>query len=668
MGARGELSGLRLARILILCWPGLLYLPSLPVQSLEHLTELTLEQLMNVNVSVSARRGERLQESSAAVYILKNSTIKRSGATSIPELLRLVPGVEITRIGKGKWGVGIRGFNGGIFTNRLLILVDGRSAFSPAKIGMFWDTLDTLIDDIDRIEVVRGPGTALWGGNAFNGVINIVTKDSRDTVGGKAYLGAGNEERWFGAIRYGKALGRNQYGRVYFKSFERDDSTRPDGSDNYDQWTGSQGGFRLDFGAVDQGATSLQFNIYEGNQNEELILPAPGSGSATQLRRKHVRYSGMNFLAHWEKQASDKHNLRSRFTADHSTRDDLFFDLEINSYDLDLQHDFKPTQANRLLWGLAYRLTKDNLQDQYIRYSPTRREYAVTSGFAQYEHQLVESLRTIVGVKVSHNDFSGEERQPNMRMVWTPRNNSTYWLAVSDARRTPSRTEHDVIIDFDLLNPAVQLQIRGDEAFESEQLKAYEMGWRYTVSDRLSIDTALYYNKYDGLRTLEPGAPEPSTGPTPFIVPLVATNGAAAISHGGEVSIGFRGSPTWRSEFIYSYIDIDVEADQSADPNADNAERESPRHKAAFTSHWDLPRQVELSTTLRYVDKIEQHDIDQYTALDLRVSKVLTPNATLSLVGRNLLTGGHQEFVDRVVGTPRVEVDRSAYLQLMLKF
>ncbi len=668
MGDRGGVNGRRLAKILNFCWLGPLYLLGVPAQSMENLTELSLEQLMNVNISVSARRGERLQDSSAAVYILKNSTIQRSGATSIPELLRLVPGVEVTRIGKGKWGIGIRGFNGGIFTNRLLILVDGRSAFSPAKIGMFWDTLDTLIEDIDRIEVVRGPGTALWGGNAFNGVINIVTKHSCDTIGGKASVAAGDEERWFGSVRYGKAFGNNRYGRAYFKSFERDDATRPDGSDNYDQWTGSQGGFRLDFGSVEQGATSLQFNAYEGNQNEELILPAPGSGSATELRRKHVSYSGMNFLAHWEKQASDKHNFRSRFTADHSKRDDLFFDLEINSYDLDLQHDFKPTAANRLLWGLAYRLTKDNLQDQYIRYRPTRREYAVTSGFVQYEHQLLKSLRAIMGVKISHNDFTGEEQQPNMRMVWTPQKNMTFWLASSDARRTPSRTEHDVIIDFDLLNPAVQLQIRGDEAFESERLKAYEFGWRFNVSDRLTLDTALYYNEYEDLRTLEPGAPEPSTGPTPFIVPLIATNGAAATSRGGELSVGFKASPTWRGEFIYSYVDIEVEADQSNDPNADNVERESPRHKAAVTSHWDLPRQVELSTTLRYVDNIEQHNIDAYTALDLKVSKVLTPSATLSLVGRNLLTGGHQEFVDRVVGTPPVEVDRSAYLQLVLKF
>ncbi|WP_372783474.1 TonB-dependent receptor plug domain-containing protein, partial [Litorivivens sp.] len=220
---------------------------------LRKLAELSLEQLLEVNVSLSARKGETLKESPAAVYVLTNETIRRSGATTIPELLRLVPGVEVTRFGTGKWGIGIRGFNGGLFTNRMLILIDGRSVFSPAKVGMFWDTVDTLIPDIDRIEVVRGPGTAFWGGNAFNGVINIVTSHSRDTTGTLAEASAGNEEKWSTNLRYGTELADNQYGRVYLKSFERDDAIRPDGSKNFDHWTGSQAGIRWDAGTQQNG-------------------------------------------------------------------------------------------------------------------------------------------------------------------------------------------------------------------------------------------------------------------------------------------------------------------------------------------------------------------------------------------------------------------------------
>ncbi len=637
------------------------------------LTELSLDELLDINVRLTTRRGESLGKSPAAVYVLTHDAIRRSGATSVPELLRLVPGVEVTRFGTGKWGVGIRGFNGGIFTNRLLILVDGRSVFSQAKVGMFWDTLDTLIPDIARIEVVRGPGAALWGSNAFNGVINIVTSHGQDSLGGIAELAAGDEEKWFANGRYGTKLGDDGYIRGYIKSFERDEASRPDGSSNHDRWTGTQAGMRFDHGNIDSGATSIQINAYEGDEGEELDLPDFSSPTLAGRFKQKLHYSGMNAVTHWQQRLDDKSDVSVRLTMDHSKREDLLFNLNINSYDLDFQHDYSPAPKHRLVWGLSYRHTSDELKDQHIRFTPVRRSYGVASGFAQYEHDIRRNLRLIAGSKVEQNDFTGRELQPNLRALWSPASYGSFWLAASKASRTPSRTEHDSIIDFDLINPFVQLQIRGSKGFKSEELTAHEFGWRRQFGDHFNVDLALFYNEYDGLRTLELSAPEPSQpvpgkATPPFTVPLLASNEADARSWGGELMLTALWHTNWHMEFQYSQVQIHVDPGSSTDPNVENAEGESPLHRATIRSFWNLPNQVELSATVRYVDEVERQNIDEYTELDLVLSKRFNRNIRLSLVGQNLLDNAHEEYVDRVVGTPRVENERGAYLKLSVDF
>ncbi len=643
--------------------------PALALHPDKDLTELSLEQLKKIDVRLTARRGESLRESPAAVYVLSHEAIQRSGATSIPELLRLVPGVEVTRFSGSKWGVGIRGFNGGLFTNRLLILVDGRSVFSPAKVGMFWDTLDTYIPDIDRIEVVRGPGASLWGSNAFNGVINIVTRSSRDTAGGLVELGAGNEEKWFAGGRYGIALANDAALRGYAKHFDRDASISPKGETLNDPWQGSQLGLRYD-GAFDNASTaSFQFNAYEGKQTEELNLPDASSPNLGSRLQGDVRYSGMNALALLQQPLSDNSRASLRFSIDHSEREDLFFDLNITSYDIDFQHDVRFSSKSHLIWGLAYRYTQDKLKDSYIRFDPISRDYDVLSAFAQYEYKLGKNISAFAGTKIEYNDFTHTELQPNLRALWSPEHYGSFWASVSKANRTPSRTEHDSIIDFDFINPNVQLQIRGDEAFESEELLAQELGWRKALGDRFSVDIALFYNEYEGLRTLEPGSLEPSPTPPPaFVVPLFASNGADARSWGGELVVNAIWSPRWRTELHYSQVQIHVDPLESADTNAENAEGESPLHRATLRSFWDLPGHIELNATVRYSDEVERQNIDAYTELDLVVSKRIGKHFTVSLVGQNLLDNGHEEFVDRVVGTPRSEVERSAFVKLTISF
>ncbi|WP_373081721.1 TonB-dependent receptor plug domain-containing protein [Zhongshania sp.] len=635
----------------------------------EDFASLSLEELLDIDVSLGVRRGESLRDSSAAVYVLTRDSIERSGATSIPELLRLVPGVEVTRFGSAKWGVGIRGFNGGIFTNRLLILVDGRSLFSPAKVGMFWDTLDTLIGDIERIEVVRGPGASLWGANAFNGVINIVTRHSADTQGGTLEVGAGNEEEWFTGYRYGVKLGNDKYLRAHIKAFQRDAASRPNGLDNRDDWHSAQAGLRYDQGAAESGAFSLQLNAYEGTEGEELLLPDENSATLQNLFFTKAEFSGLNVMAHWQHQQNDRSHYSLKFYADHSERTDSLFKLTVDSYDADFQQSYRVDSRQRIVWGLGYRYTEDKLPEQYIRYTREQRHYDVASGFLQYELSPFEQWRFIAGSKLEENDFSGSEFQPTARAIWSYSELGSTWLAVSQAKRTPSRTEHDVRIDFDYVAPQVQLQIQGSESFHSETLRAYEFGWRHQFRRGLSLDLALFFNEYEGLRTLEPGAPEPNSAPPPaFVVPVVASNGAAARSWGGELVLSAALTPQWQAELQYSNVQIDIDAERSGDPNATKAEGESPQHRLTLRSNWDLAGGWAINTALRYVDEVEGQNIDEYTELDVHLNKRFAENITLSLVGQNLLDSTHEEYVDKVVGTPRVEVERGVYVKFKLDF
>ncbi len=636
---------------------------------LEDFASLSLEELLDIDVSLDVRRGETLRESSAAVYILNRDAIERSAATSIPELLRLVPGVEVTRFGTGKWGVGIRGFNGGVFTNRLLILVDGRSVFSPAKIGMFWDSLDTLISNIERIEVVRGPGASLWGSNAFNGVINIVTQHSAETQGGVLEAGIGDEEKWFTSYRYGMNLGEDKHLRAHIKAFERDDASRPNGLGNRDGWSAAQAGIRYDQGSPASGALSVQLNAYEGSEGEELLLPDQSSPNLQNLFFTKIEYSGINAMLHWQHQRSERSHYSVKFYADHTERTDSLFDLTVDSYDLDFQQNYRLDDRQRIVWGLAYRYTKDQLPEQYIRFTRENRQYDVASGIFQYELKAFDTWRFIAGSKFERNDFSGNEIQPTARAIWNYSAAGATWLAVSQAKRTPSRSEHDARVGFDYAAPEVQLEIQGSESFQSETLRAYEFGWRHRFTPALSLDMALFFNEYSGLRTFEPGQPELNGSPPPtFIVPLIANNGADARSWGGELVLNAELNSYWQAELQYSNVQLHVDPRGSNDPTVRNPEGESPQHRLTLRSNWDLPANWSVSSTLRYVDDVDSQNIDEYTELDLHLSKQFSKRLSISFVGQNLLDSAHEEYVDRVVGTPRVEVARGGHIKVKLEF
>ncbi len=638
------------------------------------LAALSLEELMALNVRLPLRVSRPLFATPSAVYVLDSARIRRSGASSIPELLRLVPGVEVTRFGSGKWGIGIRGFNGGVFTNRLLILMDGRSVFSPAKVGMFWDTLDTLIEDIERIVVVRGPGAALWGSNAINGVINIVTRSPQSARGGLVSVGTGTHEKTSVGLRLGKAVGPNRHLRAYLKAFERKALQRPDGRSNDDPWRAAHAGFRLDWHGRGQNRYSVQSDAYSGRARETILLPQLRPMPGAALVNDRVSYSGISLQSAWERPWNSESDTQLRLFYDHSQRRDVLFDLSVDTIDVDFQHDLRLGDTRRLSWGLGYRLTWDDLPDRYLRFAPQRRHYAVQSAYLQLEQNLDPAgLDLIAGAKLEHNAYSGAEIQPNLRLLWSTGPSASAWLAVSQAHRSPSRTEHDVTIDFDLVpldnDQLLQLQIRGDEGFRAEQLTAYELGWRHRSGPQWSLDAAVFLNRYRGLRTLEPGDPEPASDPPPdFYLPLRPENRARARSWGGELVLRSEPRSTLALELSYAYIRIDVDASRSQDRNAGNAAKESPRHRVNFSLDWDVSPRLAARSLLRRVGPVPRHGIEAYTELDLSLSHRFASGLELQLLGSNLLHAGHQEFVDPVVGTPRVEVPRELRLKLTKRF
>ena len=409
----------------------------------EDLTTLGLEELMNIEVTSVSKKLEKRSGAAAALYVITEEDIRRSGATSIPEALRLVPGVEVSRIDSNKWAIGVRGF-GSRLARSMLVLIDGRSVYTPLFAGTYWEVQDTLLEDIDRIEVIRGPGGTLWGANAVNGVINIITKHSRDTQGLLATAGGGTEERAFGSARYGGTLGETFTYRLYGKYFDRDGGFVPRG-DDYDAWSMSRGGFRTDWAMGPQDTLKVQGDLYDGDAGQHAVITR-FRPPFTQVVEDDATLSGANLLGRWRHEVSDRSDLALQAYYDNTYRREPSFRERRNTFDLDFQHRFGIPWRQEIIWGLGYRLTADNTGSvPTIVFRPRDRSDDLYSLFAQDEVTVIEDkLRLIVGSKFEHNDYSGFEFQPSGRLVWTPAGSHVVWGSISRAVRTPSRLDHDL--------------------------------------------------------------------------------------------------------------------------------------------------------------------------------------------------------------------------------
>jgi iron complex outermembrane receptor protein len=633
------------------------------------LINLSLEQLMNIEVTSVSKKAQKISNSAAAIFVITEEDIRRSGATSIPDILRMVPGLDVARIDSSRWAVAARGFNGR-FANKLLVLMDGRTVYDPGFSGVFWDLQDTLLEDVDRIEVIRGPGATLWGANAVNGVINIITKHAGDTQGGLVVAGGGSEDRAFSGFRYGGKVLENGYGRGYFKYFNRGSFKTPGGEDAHDSWQMCRGGGRFDWQPTSSDALTLQGDVYGADENQVTIAPSLAFPPAVAITDS-VDLLGGNMLGRWQHELSDTSDLTFQVYYDRTGRRNSQLDTSLDVLDVDLEHHWKPGSRHDVIWGLGYRHYQDRFKgDAEIQFDKEHRNSHRLGFFVQDEIRLVEDrLSCLVGTKLEENAFSGFELQPNVRLLWTPHKEHSLWAAASRAVRTPSRAELDArFIQRVIPGQAPTVVILfGDEDYESEELMAYEMGYRWQFSSKLSLDIAAFFNDYSQLRTFE--TRRPILTDQAVIVPVSAANNLEGETYGMECVVAWRPTTWWHFQAAYAFLQMELTTlDDSNDTTAELADGESPRHQFSFRSMLNLPRNIQLDGWLRYVDGLPTGEIPSYFTLDARLAWRPIPGLELAIVGQNLLDSSHPEFSAEILDTLSTEVPRSVYGKITWQF
>jgi iron complex outermembrane receptor protein len=649
-------------------------------QKVPDVTTMSVEDLMNMQVTSVSKHTQKVADAAAAIFVLTQEDIRRSGATSIPDALRLVPGLEVARIDENKWAIGSRGFNGR-FDNKLLVLIDGRSVYTPLFSGVYWNIQDVMLEDIDRIEVIRGPGATLWGANAVDGVINIITKPAASTQSAIVTAGGGTEERGSVGARYGGKIGDDTHYRIYGKYFDWGPSNYVTGGTANDGWDAMRGGFRADWTPAGANSLTFQGDLYRSNYDETLTVPSLAAPYSNTFPNSGA-YSGGNILGRWNHNSEGaRMSLQMYYDSTTTVDNSLFVDHQ-KIFDIDFQHGFQVGDSQQFVWGLGYRSTLDRSDPSFtISLQPNQFTLNQFSAFLQDEISLVDNrLRLTLGSKFEHNDFTGFELQPNARLLWTLSPNQSVWTAVSRAVRTPALTEEGLRLNSEVIPPGAPgnpaplpavVAVFGSPQFNSEDLLAYELGYRVQATNNLSLDIATFYNNYSNLRTAEPGTPfvEGNPAPTDIVVPLIAENKMSGGTYGAELFADWKVIPKWRLTGSYSYLQMDIHKNAgSQDPTADLPNGSSPKHQWYLRSSIDLPKHFDEDTTLRFVDSLPGLGLQSYYSLDAHLGWRPARNIEFSIGGQNLLDNRHLEFLPDFVNTSPTVVKRSIFGTITLTF
>ena len=636
-----------------------------PQLTANELKKLTVEELMNVPVTSVSRVEESLLLAPAAIAVVTNEDIRRSGATNVPEALRLVPGIDVARQSSSQWAVSSRGFSS-VNSEKLLVLSDTRSIYTPLFSGVLWDVQDYLLQDIDRIEVIRGPGATLWGSNAVNGVLNITTKSAKDTQGTYAEVSAGSDERFSAAARYGRKIGEGTYYRLFGKYADRDGTftTLRTGPDD---WQFGHIGFRADSERGNGTTLTIQGDAYQGKVGE-LAPSVMISGRTGATGRLRVDVAGGNALARWRHLTAGGSEVQLRTYYDRTHRDDPSFVDDLDTFDADFQHRFALRSRQDLTWGMNYRVTSNrNHGKGLFALDPESSTDVLVSGFVQNQIRLRDSLRLTVGTKIEHNDFSGTELQPSGRILWEGASTQTVWASVSRAVRVPTRLERDIAIDVNQV-----LRLAGNKDFESEHLVAYEVGYRWRVVSSLFLDVAAFHNRYHDLASLEVGTPftDPNTRRT--VIPIENRNLTDGNATGVESQVTFSPVRAWRLTATDSVLHLDLTA-RGQDLNRGRFfDGATPRNQLGLRSLFDLPAAFQFDASFRHLTALRRipsivtgEGIPGYAELDLRVAWRRWKQTELSIIGQNLLHDHHPEYG---ASDARGEIQRGVYAKVSWGF
>ena len=610
-----------------------------------NLEQMDIEDLMKVEVTTSGRKAQQNFSVPAAITVITQEDIRRSGANSIPEALRGVPGVDVARINANQWAVSIRGFNGR-FADKLLVMINGRSIYSNYFSGVFWEEQDVLLPDVERIEVIRGPGGTLWGANAVNGIINIITKSSSDTKGDLVQVSAGNEQSGTYGFRHGGGIGKKGSFRIWGSFTGIGASVTPAGDSAHDGWSSLRGGFRSDWKSGEEESFTLEGNLFH-NRVEEMLPIISLTPPELKISDKTSPMKGYDLQGRWTKHFANQAEISIQAFVDSNSMTNFLADLKSNTFDLDVQHRFAVQGQHFVMLGVGYRHIHNRLDANADYYSiPPSADYNLFNSFIQDEILLKKNVKLTVGSKFEHNSFTGFEWQPSVRIACTPDQKHTLWAAFTRSLRTVAQADTNSHANFGVgLAPdgtTLLYTSNGNPNLQAQVVQSYELGYRMETSSQLMADFTAFYNHYRKVRAINDGIPFFDPSPVPHVVvPLYFSNSFGADTFGLESTLHWKPTSKWSTNLSWTLLS-DVRDGERAGIHVETLNY--PHNQISLKSHLDLPNHFELDTSLYWTSRINDLAVPSNTRLDCRLGWRPSSSFELSLVGQNLLTNHTQEF------------------------
>jgi iron complex outermembrane receptor protein len=651
-------------------------LPAWPQQKPPDLADSSLEDLMSIQITSVSKTEQKLSRVASAVFVITQEDIRRSGATNIPDLLRMVPGVDVAQINANTWAISARGLNGR-FSNELLVLLDGRSLYTPTFGGVFWDVIDLPLEDIERIEVIRGPGASVWATSAVNGVINIITKTASDTPRAMIVAGGGTVDQGFGTVQYGGKIGSSISYRAFTKYLNQDHFPEADGQSGGDGWNLARAGFRADSVLSPKDNVTLEGDIYrgrEGNPNTGLTsITAP----PIPIVFDQVNLGGGFLQTVWNHTFSNRSGTSLQLSYDEYERNDPLGETR-GTFDIAFQHHIAWGSRQNFVWGLEYRYsTSHTVGSLIVALNPPNLNTSLFSSFIQDDITLIpDRLFLTVGTKIEHQYYTGLDALPSVRVAWTPTSKRTLWAAISNSDRNPAATDTSIVSNLggftDMNGTPVALRLLGNPKLLDETTISYEAGYRISMAERFSADIAAYYNSQSDQLTVEPGTPFFESAPAPphLVLPLINENLSFGESHGIEIAANWKVTNRWTLSPGYAFEEIHMHLKPTSHDtdSVSEAEGSSPTNMAQLRSHLSLAHGLSWDASAYFTDRLTDPVIPSYTRVDTGLTWHWNENGSISVVGQNLVSDRHSEFVDSTGSAGTTLIKRSAYAKFTWRF
>ena len=622
-----------------------------PRNSTRDLTQASLEDLLDIQVTSVSKKEQKLSHAGAAIFVITQEDIRRSGATNLPEVLRLAPGVSVARINSSTWAISIRGFSN-LYGNKVLVVIDGRSVYTPAFSGVYWDQQDLPLEDIERIEIIRGPGGTVWGANAVNGVINIITKSAQATTGGLVTLGTGSENVGDGLVQYGGTVGSKGAYRAFGRYTNTQQSRFGDGTPAGDGWHSSHAGFRSDWQLSQRDTLTVQGDLEQGLEGEPSFLAVPKPLTETETRV--TSFSAGHVLGRWNRTLDSGSSLSLQAYVDHYDRWEDVVRERRTTGDLDFQYRQALGSRQDLVWGLGYRTTSGLFSPgPTVSFLPPQRTDNLYSAFVQDEIKVNPLVSLTIGSKFEHNSYTGFEIEPSAQLVWTPTTRQSVWLSASRAIRQPAMSDVTLQVDAAIIplgeGRTGLLRILGTPNPKTEELRDFEAGYRAQVGRRLSLDADIFLSYYRHLQTAEPQTPYFAVNPLPphLVIPEVFDYKAHARNYGGEFSVNWAASSRWKLSTGYSLLHMNVTRDPSSgDASVESTPGRDPRHQFQIRSLLNLGRNWEWDNTIAYVGARPSFGVPGFARGETRLGWRPSESVELSVSAHDFLRPSHSEYFD----------------------